>query len=295
MKIKKITESSKFYTDGVKTIKVKDGEVPPEGFHLGRTFKSNPWNKGLTKDTSDKVKSNVESSVNTRKNNGSYENPWNKGLTKDTDDRLKDISKKVSDSKKGKPSWNKGIPQSEESKLKQSQKMKGHTPWNKGLTKETSDSIQSTSNKLKGHKCFVTDWDVAKTKEYETRKTNNTFNSSKPEEDFINNLKSQYGDDDVISQYRDKRYPFNCDAYIKSKDLFIEYNGTWVHGGHPFDETNLDDISKLEFWEEKSQTSVYYKSAIYTWTNLDVRKLDTARKNNLNFQFIYPNGLIIDK
>lgn len=35
----------KFYTDGVKTIKIDENQIPPEGFRLGRTFAVNPWNK----------------------------------------------------------------------------------------------------------------------------------------------------------------------------------------------------------------------------------------------------------
>lgn len=34
--------TAKFYTDGVKTIKVKPGEEIPDGFYLGRTFNSSP-------------------------------------------------------------------------------------------------------------------------------------------------------------------------------------------------------------------------------------------------------------
>ena len=44
-----------YYTNGVSTIKVEDGQKPPDGFYKGRTFKSNPWNKGLTKESSEKV------------------------------------------------------------------------------------------------------------------------------------------------------------------------------------------------------------------------------------------------
>lgn len=97
----------------------------------------------------------------------------------------------------------------------------------------------------------------------------------------------QYGKENVLHPYRDERYPFNCDFYIISEDLFIEYNGTWTHGGHPFDPMDLDDIYKLEQWEEKAKTSPYYKNAIYTWTDLDVRKQKIAKENNLNYIVIY--------
>lgn len=35
-------DSNKFFTDGVKTIKLNPGDEIPDGFYLGRTFKSNP-------------------------------------------------------------------------------------------------------------------------------------------------------------------------------------------------------------------------------------------------------------
>lgn len=36
-----------------------------------------------------------------------------------------------------------------------------------------------------------------------------------------------------------------------------------------------------------AKTSNYYKNAIYTWTDLDVRKVKIAKENNLNFVAIY--------
>ena len=82
-------------------------------------------------------------------------------------------------------------------------------------------------------------------KALETKKKNGTFNSSKPEEDYYNLLKEKYGEEDVVRQYRDERYPFACDFYIKSLDLFIECNYSWTHGGHPFDENNEEDLKLL--------------------------------------------------
>ena len=86
--------------------------------------------------------------------------PWNKGLTKETDERLMKLSKKVSgrtlteshkknigEAGKGRVAWNKGLPSprkgispSEATKKKISISHmgigKGKAPWNKGLTKE---------------------------------------------------------------------------------------------------------------------------------------------------------------
>ena len=185
--------------------------------------------------------------------------------------------------------WNKGIPASEEQKQKQSIAMQDKEPWNKGLTKETDIRIKAASDKLLGHKCFVTDWDTAKQKEYITKKANGTMNSSQPEELMYKELCNMYGEDNVIHSYStDSRYPFNCDFYIKSEDLFIELNYTWEHGGHPFDENNEKDWETLYNWQLKaSEGKNRYSWAIKVWTERDPLKLATFRKNHLNFQIIY--------
>ena len=282
----------KFYTDGIKTIKVFENDTPPSGFYPGRTFKVNPWNKGHTAETDPRVKNGALKSGNTRKERKVQ--PWNKGLTKEINSSLQVVSDKVSKARTGKPSWNKGIPMREETKLKLSESHKGKPCWCKGFTKDTHPSLKSSSEKQKGKPKPPIDWNVAKKKEYETKKKNHSFNISKSEEAFYEYLKTQYQKDDIYRQYFDPdRYPFKCDFYIKSQDLFIEYNGSWAHNNHPFDNNNQLDLDILQKWIEKAETSIYYKSAIYTWTDLDVRKLNAFRQNNLNFEIIYPNNITI--
>ena len=58
-----------------------------------------------------------------------------------------------------------------------------------------------------------------------------------------------------------------------------------------FDENNKNDLNKLSIWKEKSKESDYYKQAIYTWTNLDVRKRNIAKENNLNYLEIFTDNL----
>jgi transcription elongation factor Elf1 len=126
-----------------------------------------------------------------------------------------------------------------------------------------------------------------KIKRYETMKKNNSFNISKPEEDYYQYLLTQYEKDDIIRQYRSEEYPFNCDFYIISEDLFIECNYSWTHGFKQFDENNKKDLELLSMWKSKSNGNDYYANAIYTWTDLDVRKRKIAKENNLNIKFIY--------
>ena len=76
---------------------------------------------------------------------------WNKGLTKEIDSRMAIISKKVSATLTGKPSPIKGIPLKEETKNKISCSLKGHKSWNKGTT-STEETKNKISNSLKGRK-----------------------------------------------------------------------------------------------------------------------------------------------
>ncbi len=138
-------------------------------------------------------------------------------------------------------------------------------------------------------------------KSYNTKKKNNSFHTSKDENEAYDLLLTKFTKDDIIRQYKSEVYPFVCDFYIKSLDLYIEYNGTWTHGYDingkclgSFDENNLEHIKLLEFWENKSKevnfkkkVKTYYKNAIYTWTVLDVKKLETFRKNNLNYKIFW--------
>lgn len=120
-----------------------------------------------------------------------------------------------------------------------------------------------------------------KNKQHETKKKNNSFKTSKIEKELESKLKSLFPD--LITQYRSKEYPFDCDYYIPSLNLYIEYNGTWTHGNKFFDKNNIEDLEKLNQWIEKSKTSNYYKNAIETWTIRDVNKLNIAIENNLNY------------
>lgn len=128
---------------------------------------------------------------------------------------------------------------------------------------------------------------------YKTKKKNHTVNSSKSEIKMYQCLVQYFGKENVIHQYKnDNRYPFVCDFYIKSIDLFIELNASWTHGKHWFDNNADSDINKLKLWVEKVENgSDYYASAIDTWTRRDVEKRRIAIKNNLNYVVFWKNDL----
>ena len=93
-----------------------------------------------------------------------------------------------------------------------------------------------------------------------TKIRNNSFRKSKPEDECYIMLYKKFGYDDIKRQYgEDMRYPFQCDFYVKSLDLFIEYNGHWTHGKCPFIPSELN-IKKLEKWKHKSHKSKFYKN-----------------------------------
>ena len=135
----------------------------------------------------------------------------------------------------------------------------------------TNDFKQNYKNHLKEYK--------DKDKEYKTKKKNHTFNTSKLEIKTFELLKEKYPD--ILYQYKDKdRYPFVCDFYIPSLDLFIECNYHWTHGGKPYEGTE-EDNKIIDGW--KSKNSQYYNNAINCWTIRDVNKRNIAKQNNLNY------------
>lgn len=130
-------------------------------------------------------------------------------------------------------------------------------------------------------------------KNIETKRLHHSFNTSQLEETCYKILSKKYGADDIIRQFRSDEYPFNCDFYVKSKNLYIEFQGSWTHGFHPFNNNDATDIKTLNLWKEKAKTSEFYENAIQTWTVRDVNKRETAKKNNINYLEIWDINLLI--
>ena len=119
-------------------------------------------------------------------------------------------------------------------------------------------------------------------KRYATMKQRGTSTHfSMAEEEFYNYLLGKYGKDSVRREYKSKEYPWHCDFYIDQIDLYIECNFHWTHGKHPFNPTNQEDLNQVKKWEQSD--SIYDKTAIFVWTDMDVRKRTWAKENNLNF------------
>lgn len=128
-----------------------------------------------------------------------------------------------------------------------------------------------------------------KDKKRATRKKNHTEKTSKVEERLKNLLLEKFPD--LITQYNSERYPFDCDFYIPSLDLFIEYNGCQFHNFRPFDKTNPEHLQEIEYFKKRSEElklesnkkTNQYDNIIYDWTIRDVNKREIAKANNLNY------------
>lgn len=124
-------------------------------------------------------------------------------------------------------------------------------------------------------------------KVHNTKKRNNSFNTSAVERLFAEYL--ERNGVEFIRQHKDDAYPFNCDFYIPEHKLYVEIQGTWTHGGHPFDPENPGDLTKLDTW--RSKNTKYYDNAIYVWTDLDMRKRLVAKENGLNHLEIFSSDI----
>ena len=141
-------------------------------------------------------------------------------------------------------------------------------------TQEYKEFIKNNSNNIQE-------------KIYETKTRNHTFNTSSIEQEFkqwldANNINYKY-------QYKSITYPFSCDFYFPDTDSYLEIQGLWTHGKHPFDPNSISDIQTLRIWESKD--TPYYNNAIYVWTIKDPQKRNFAKEHNLNWYEVFTNDL----
>lgn len=141
------------------------------------------------------------------------------------------------------------------------------------------DSIKNLSKQTRKEKygkeyySKTTEW---KQRVYNTKKEHNSFNQSKEEDLIYTLLLCKFKN--VIRQYNSELYPFDCDFYLPEKDIYIEYQGSWTHGTHPYT-NNEEDINMVNLWSNKH--SKFYDNAINVWTKRDVVKRNTAKQNGI--------------
>lgn len=298
---KKDTRKYIYYTDGKINLRVLEGTPCPEGFHRGRIKRElTPEELKVAKEKqkqtclkkygyeyafqAEEIKEKIKQS-NLEKYGVEYS--WQR----------EDVKEKIKQTSLDRYGTEYPV-QSEESKEKTKQTcLKKYGVDNYAKTDECKEKYKKTCRKkFNVDNARLAPEVIAKIKAIEkesiekcikTKKINHSFNTSSPEEAYYIKLVETYGIENVIRQYSDERYPFMCDFYIKSLDLFIELNLHWTHGYHKFDTNNQEDLAKLIKWQEKAKTSDFYKNAIKVWTIKDIKKYEYAKKNNLNYKVYY--------
>lgn len=121
-----------------------------------------------------------------------------------------------------------------------------------------------------------------------TMKHNNSFIKSTFEELIYEELLKYTFKSDIIRQYVSELYPWKCDFYIKSKDVYIEAQGSQFHHFHPYDKSNDDDLNELNRMMLLKDNHPQYNSIIDTWTIKDCIKRQIAKSNKLKYIEIFP-------
>lgn len=257
-----------YYTNGVNEVRLYDWEEIPDGWVKGRlkstvtTLGSRWYNDGTTSMLLSSDDIVPEGFVPGR----IYKKEWSNKIQSSL------ISGKFH-------YYNNGV---EEIKIPEGDKIPdGFVPGRLPMTDEQKKKLSESHMGLT--------WsEETKMKSSETKRRNGSFSTSKPEVSYYEMLCKEYGASNVLRHYnKDERYPYHCDFYIKSTDTFIELNLHWTHGGRPFDTNDEWCQKKLAFWKEKAKVSNYYQCAIDVWTVTDVKKLETATKNKINFICLY--------
>lgn len=164
--------------------------------------------------------------------------------------------------------------------------------------KEIYDKAEETTYKKYGVYCIFNTKEnrekllseKTKQKRYETLRRNHTFNTSKIEETIYEKLIDIYGKNDILREYKDKdRYPYRCDFYIKSLDLFIEVQGYYTHGKEPYNPNSTKHQILVQKYKERYGPNC---QAITIWTIKDVEKRNKAKENNLKYLEIFHKDIL---
>ena len=150
-------------------------------------------------------------------------------------------------------------------------------------SKEIQDKIKQTNLEKYGVENAMQNKEIMN-KTWETKRKTGVLKQSKPEE-FVKSLFNYNNFKYKWNYNKDSRYPWHVDFYLSDYDLFIEIQGYWTHGSHPFNENDQNDIDRLNYMIQKNTKK--YQQAINTWTISDPLKRKTAKENNLNYLEIF--------
>ena len=144
---------------------------------------------------------------------------WNKGLTKETDSRLKRLSKKCM-----------GRKFSEEAKRKSSLVHKGQIPWNKGKSNVYTLETKKRMSRIKMGEINSAKRPEVREKIKEKRKVQVQIYTSSIElkiQKFLSLLHIEYLTHKYISEIT---HAYQCDLFIPSIKTIIECDGCYWHG-----------------------------------------------------------------
>lgn len=123
------------------------------------------------------------------------------------------------------------------------------------------------------------------------QKKNGTLPQSKDEKDLLKFLEKYFEKDDIETWYKSVEYPWFCDFYIKSRNLYIELNSFSTHETHLYGTIDSDE-EKLKSYRES--TSPFYQSVAKVWLS-DLEKWNRAVTNKLKYIVIYDVSSYKDK
>lgn len=103
-------------------------------------------------------------------------------------------------------------------------------------------------------------------------------------------LLNKFSREDINRQYQSPLYPYPCDFYIKSLDLYIEFNPGPRHHGRPFNPASEKDLNELKEIKALANKSDWYEGIIRTWTIRDPEKRQVAKDNQLNWKEFWSLG-----
>ena len=168
-----------------------------------------------------------------------------------------------------------------------------------------SKSSKAACQKRKDSGYYETDeWKkiskIQKQKEFATKKANGSFNTSKIAEhckQLLRDAGFKVDVDNCEVPYPTAKH-LHCDVKLDELDLWIEFHYCHFHGPkpyhEPYNENNIEHLAAVEFLYKKfeetpknSKGTNQYGRMLYTWTDLDVRKRQCAKDNNLNWIAFY--------
>lgn len=127
--------------------------------------------------------------------------------------------------------------------------------------------------------------------ELEAKRQHHTFNTSVCEDLLYERLVAVFGAGHVIRQYQDERYPYACDFYVKDRDLFIELNASWTHGGRWWQSDSFWCRQQRDVWHGKAEVHAFYRQALDTWLVRDAAKRASAEAAGLNYLVFWDANL----